>query len=648
MPVIISGRSLHASSLFLFFIFIGVYGLSYSGVPITDDEQLFASAAISLAQNNDLRAQQLTGNERLHGIYRGVGPLHPIIGALVLRLNPISSLGNVQLLFLLPSLYTALTGILLFRLVLILGYPLRLAVLGSLFFGLSTMAWPYSKAFFREPLAMLLLMVIWISFEIIISDKKDDLTKLLGITGFCLALAGLLLTKIQLAVVLPIFIWIGLRSSKPNIKALKRYRYLLAGWLVIFFISILLIKFILDHNLPFDINGRLSISFLEFAYMRLISIPHSSFWSAIVGAMFSTGKGFFWYSPVTILAIFSIFSLIRWHKREVYLPWLIFLSILIVQALAYDGNWWNITWSTRFLLPVLPMMVVAGLPFLEQLLYSDNRFFRLFPFILFSLGVLIQLSAVLISDITYLTRLYQKYGSVYPKPFLWGLGTIPPIGHLGMILDGINWDLVLWRVFNQRPAVVLIAGVTLLGTSMVGIIGLWHSLRGRSPKIRSITAIILVCLVLIIDSSLLLKTAQEDYRYYAIREDFTLTNAWISENAKPGDAILVDSYLEPLWYYFWNFGESESLIYSLPYQDSQIRSALEDYPKDSSNPNIYQTLIDQHERIWLVCENRCSSRETSQIQLAMSLIYKRELFFFDPRTGSQTDLILYDIQERDT
>lgn len=646
-----SGKNRQAIGLFIFFIFIGIYGLSYSGIAVTDDEQLFASAAISLSRNGELRAPQLSGNDRLEGEYKSVGPLHPAIGALLLRLNLFRNAGSVQLLFLLPLLYTALTGILILRLAMFTGYSLQTGVFAALAFGLSTIAWPYAKTYFREPLSMLLLMVVWLSFEIIIAINTENHSKLIGFAVFCLALVGLLLTKIQLIVAVPILALIGFRWLMSNHKTIMLPKHMWVGGTAIFLISLLMVHFLLNYILPVEINSRLSISFLEFGWRRILSSPHTAFWNAIVGATFSIGKGFFWYSPITILAFFSLigaFRWRRWRKRDVYLPWLIFIALLVTHALVYDEEWWNITWSTRFLLPVLPLMVVAGLPALDQLLSSDRRIFRLIPFALFAFGCLIQLSAVLISDITYLIQLYQKYGTVYPDPIIWGLGTTPVVGHIRMILEGTNWDLVLWRTYKEHPSAVVSAVFIIVSIGMSGIFGLWQSLYRKSYKLPPAIAISMSCVAVVLLGSILIQIAHEDTRYYSAREDFAHINEWINQNTRPGDAILVDAYLEPIWYYLWNFGETKLPIYSLPDHESQARTGLTSIPNKPSNDHLYQMLGNRHDRLWLVCENRCSTQVVSQMRETISAKFQKELFFTDTRSGSQTEIMLIEVQDGDS
>ena len=77
---------LAASAVFLFLL--GIYYFTFSGFPVSDDEQLFAAVSQSLAAGEGTQAPQLYGNYRLLGNFTGSGPLHVYIGAALLHLLP--------------------------------------------------------------------------------------------------------------------------------------------------------------------------------------------------------------------------------------------------------------------------------------------------------------------------------------------------------------------------------------------------------------------------------------------------------------------------------------------------------------------------------------------------------------------------------
>jgi hypothetical protein len=96
------------------FLFLwGIYSLSFSGFPVSDDEQMFAAVSQSISNGHGLEAPQLYGNNRLLGEYTGSGLLPVYLGAALLRLISNTGFGQVQALYLLSPIYTALTAALL-------------------------------------------------------------------------------------------------------------------------------------------------------------------------------------------------------------------------------------------------------------------------------------------------------------------------------------------------------------------------------------------------------------------------------------------------------------------------------------------------------------------------------------------------------
>ena len=171
----ISETVLISSILFLFFF--SFYLIGYGGVAVTDDEQLFSSAAISLASRGQLGADQISGNDRLDGSFSGVGPLHPIIAVLVLLITKTTSFGMVQALYLLMPVYTALSIVLFFNISRLEGYDIKIGLIGAIALGLSTIILPYSKTFFREPLAMMFLLSALLVFELITRQTNGEYKK---------------------------------------------------------------------------------------------------------------------------------------------------------------------------------------------------------------------------------------------------------------------------------------------------------------------------------------------------------------------------------------------------------------------------------------------------------------------------------------
>src|SRR5512143_4276 len=150
--------SVALAAAYVFLLAVAGYLLSFSGLPISDDEELYASAARNLAVTGRLSAEQLYGNARLAGSYHGVEPAFPAVASLWYRLFLHSGLGHLQTMYLLPIFCTALSAALIVIIACQLGFQVMVGAAAALLYGLSSTAWPYAKTLFREPLIALILL----------------------------------------------------------------------------------------------------------------------------------------------------------------------------------------------------------------------------------------------------------------------------------------------------------------------------------------------------------------------------------------------------------------------------------------------------------------------------------------------------------
>jgi hypothetical protein len=161
--------SIITSALCLFVLLAGIYSLSYSGAFKSGDEQLFVSGAVSLGGWGELSSGPVYA-ARAGLSY--VEPLNAWLGAALYRLAEWLRVGVVHTLFLTNIYVIALTALVVFGIVCRQGYSATIAALVALLFGLGTLAWPHSKLYFRDPLAMLFVALAWWSFERIFVLRK--------------------------------------------------------------------------------------------------------------------------------------------------------------------------------------------------------------------------------------------------------------------------------------------------------------------------------------------------------------------------------------------------------------------------------------------------------------------------------------------
>jgi len=261
----------------LFFMLLIGFLVFYTGIPGTDDEQLFASAAQSYSLTGRFTADQVYGNKRLQGYYSSIAPLHAWIGALTYRLAEKLHTGGLQCFFLLSPFYSACTGYLLAKIGQRRGFSQKSILYCIIIFGFGTLVFAYSKSYFREPLAMLLITTAYYELDGACTEQPGSLRYTLRVISALVFLVLAIWTKEFLITCVPGLIYCFVygmhkcsseslpRKSKVTDKSSK---YLL--------LVILLLIIILGALCLKDRSGRFSISYLSrlWTYFPLLNHAH--------------------------------------------------------------------------------------------------------------------------------------------------------------------------------------------------------------------------------------------------------------------------------------------------------------------------------------------------------------------------------------
>ena len=587
-------------SILIFCLLFSIYCLVYSGVPVTDDEQLFASAAINLGKFGRLSAGQMEGNARLDRDYHGVGILHPISAAPLASIAGELTLGRVQSLYLITPMFVAASAALVFLIAINAGFSGGTSVLACLAFGLTTIAFPYAKTFFREPLAMVLLLMNVLFIQKIINALKTRTPAFAAWAAFFLSMLGLLMTKLLMivyvpcaAVILAQKIVIYYKNYKIDLKkVLYSSAALLAGTLLVYYL--------LSSFLENQLENRLTFSFVWEMLNRIGRLPHDGIPAVIIGSLFSPGKGLFIYSPALILAFFSFKRSADkgWHAQD--LAWATLIGMIILQALIYNDKWWNITWGTRYLLPAVPLMILAGLPVMDAWRQGANRSGRFILYLLLILGFIIQIGAVLIDDPTYLAKLYDQFSSIFPDPLVWDIYYAPIQLTWKSLFEGEPINLASWRIFLLNRASVLALTLLIICMMSASIFALRRALTKKLTRKQRLLSIFVSIFIVLTIPGLLLTTYKTDPRHYYFRDDIRNAVADLEHQCSAEDIVLVDHYLSPAWYYLMNFGNLPVKWYSLP-----IPNEVEE---QEPVPDLVQKLLQEQNtekshRIWILSEN---------------------------------------------
>ena len=563
-----------------------VYLLSYSGRPISDDEQLFASVARNIVVLGNFSADQLYGNLRLLGSYHGVEPAFPLLVSLWYRLFQYSGFGDLQILYFLPILVTSFSAGFLAILAIQLCYSEKTGVISGLLFGLSSMAWPYAKTLFREPLISFMLLGGWIIFNYLRSLKPEfKVRKFFLSLCFLSTLLLLVSTKIIMIVVLLAYLFPGLIWSdfpyKKNI-----FLGVGAGCLI----GCLWIFGTLSST-DQDLYYRFTGGFLKDVYFSIKNRSYLGGIEALLAPLFSPWKGLFWYSPVCILAFVPLLNIKYRRIRLLILPFSVLAGLLAAQAVFYDRDWWTPTWGSRFLLPVVPLLIIVSFPFIHDLL--ENRKYLLIS-IVFASGFIIQLPAVIYNPAEYSAILSERLGNTYPEQIIWNVRSSPIITQWQM--RGVLFpDLLLWRVSGLVPfiekGVVVFVFLYLVFSLLITLQIYGASYIRTSSQYGYLTGTILGLLIL---TSFVLKIGRLDPIY--MDSEFKPICVYLKEHIKETDLLVLESYPSPLWNYLMNNECGQGTWYSLPLsEDVRLNPTA-----CSLVDNLFAKRIGSEKGVWLV------------------------------------------------
>ena len=620
------GLSIHTAAALLILL-LTLYGLSYSGRFSTDDEHILVSRSLGLAFEGGLNDDRVLGNDRIYAYHAlpaqqaspslEIEPIQSFLGAGLAHLALLIGSGRVQTLFLLNILATTLAAICVFAAVRVLDYPDKTALATALLFGLGTQAWPYTRTFFRDPLAMLFLAFAW-ACALKLNHPGSRRSRILAGLGVLLGLLLGVLSKNTVAVALPVIaillipFWKRLGTLE---KSLLKTRLTRPGFL-------LLIVITLTGLLVFLLTARGSLARFSFSYYKeillfFITSPHPHFLAALFGPLVSPGKSLFLYSPVLLLSVATLVQ----KRTEALAAWGYVLLLVLAQALFYDGIWWgNVNWGLRFLAPAIPLLTIASAPLIHRILHLSKGW--IYITLLGGLSALVQLIGISAP----LGEYYRSMMSLSPQASgtlgIWDPGYSALVWTAGRILSGGDWDLAALRV--GLTGLLIAAGlVTLVCLACL-------QLRSRpfwiTPLLFGFT-----CLGIL----LLPKGYAADTAYYPARSDFRAAQDDLQALADPADGLVISSYGSPAWYYWMNWAPADLAWVSLPYSlsgTSGLSAPIE---------AILAAASWDHERIWLLlpCDSPPSAALLSQkVQLA-SLELVAEQTYLD-RTCS-TSLLLY-------
>ncbi len=330
-------------------------------------------------------------------------------------------------------LVTLATALLLLRAGVMLGYKPVHSACVALLFGAGTMALAYTQTLFGEPLAALCLLA---AFVLILAHRTRRGYWRLGLAGCALGLTlGINYSYVLLMPFYGLFV-IGLNPRRWA----QNWRETLSAGVALGLPVIVCGLALLAYNAVR--YGSAFTSGYQFDAGEGFNYP---FGWGMFGQWLSPYRGLLWYNPPLLLALWGFIRLWK-HQRGVTA---FILVLALVQTAAYAA-WWSwhggIVWGARFLLPVLPLLMLGVLAGLE---FALRR--RLLLAVLIGVALAVQMLGTLIPYEAYYAVLYRDYGTWVPgglvsylaDEVLYTPGLSPLAGHMRLLLDGSAWQIAL-------------------------------------------------------------------------------------------------------------------------------------------------------------------------------------------------------------
>jgi hypothetical protein len=565
--------------------------LTYGGEFISTDEMYLFDATESLVRRGDL---QLNLTSSLRSIMLlDSEPMQVVAAApLFWVVERLPGVGMVHGLLVFNNLVTSATAALLFFYALALGYGPGAALALGLLFGLGTIAWPYSKTFFREPLLSFFLLLSAYALE------RWRRAFAAGAAGWgwlglgILAGAGALLTKAAALLALPALAILAMPKPGKATMWWPRLRRVL----VVLVLAGIGIAAVLLVAAP----SRYQIGDL-WERAKLAWLP-----DAVGGYLISPGKSLFVYSPALLLGLIGMVMLGRRRAwRYVLAPLVLVTCFVLGYAILRHAEWIGGTgWGPRYMVPLTAFLLLPALPVVHRLFTRAQAWTRVAATYLVLLSVGVQIVGTVVPVHSY-------------YPWIRG-GTAWDVGVWVLTQTHIFINLVLMRLFGERDVAWWNMGRDLSIPALCGLLmaltvgGMVYAWR-RALEARQVAALALAAATLtggIFTYALTRYTAADD-RYMVSEAQLHQMLDYLNQNAAPDDVIFLSNPRYQL--FFYNFNKRPGLhVVSLPNSPGEQPSPEQPPLVVSDNPEhlilkwIARTvnqLADQHDTLWLLVDS---------------------------------------------
>jgi hypothetical protein len=590
------GARTTAIAFCLFVCLFACYMLAYSGQLHTVDEVVRFAVTESIARRGQFDMNQIAWSQwalspaTRQGSFGLQGNVFSKKGiALSLLAVPIywiawmtHQVGLVQTTMLFNPLITALTGVVVLFYARRLGYAPGISLATALAFGLSTIAWVYSKFFLDEPLSALTLFLA--AYFLLRFRNKPHPTES-ALAGLSLGLA--VATKTTNLALVPIYVlylilppW-QTENEQPE-KSWKVWSVLLL------LVPVIIVCLLLGLYNLIRFGNPLTTGY-DFGAGETFSTP---LWLGLYGFLFSPYKSIFLYSPILLASLVSFPLFFKRHRREGWLLGLIVVAHLLLLAKWY--MWWGgFAWGPRFLVPLTPFLIVTLAPLVEGMLTRGSLGGKLALVALALLSTAVQVLGVSVNFVLYEVKLREIFPApeinpaLYDPPALYDFRYSPILGQMQLLSREYSDLAWLGPDWMDLPVLVLTLGLILLSAAVI----FWlmrqanKALEGRRVTILAVIGLVSVVAL----SGFSLRRYYRDPLQSGPNAGYMQALEHIEAHAQPGDGIVT---MTPYQYDFpMNHYRGRLPILGL----AQAEPPLED-----GMVRLLEGALSAHRQLWLV------------------------------------------------
>jgi hypothetical protein len=363
-------RNTLTGAVVVFGLLLTLYALTFNGLFTSIDELALYAKTENLVQEGSLETPQLA----FAAYHNPVGEEEPGFSLVAAPFywfsQQFSRLNNIHVVMLLNPLVTAATAALVYATTRALGYSQAGSAVGALAFGLTTLAWPYARTLYREPLAALgwslglLCLVLW---------RLRGRVALVAVGGIVLALT--LAVKATAIAGIPFIFLAGLKPIQGR-RRLGRLAIVvtIAAVALAFLFLVIVVR----------------------RYDSLVMLHAISRWTPMIGLkrtygqLLSPGKGLVFYMPVVMLVIPGLVSMGRRHRAVALAAALPVLTTAVAYS-SYNSWFGGQSWGPRFLVPAVPLLTLGIAPLWDS---ARKRWLRILFLVILILSMVIQLGVV--------------------------------------------------------------------------------------------------------------------------------------------------------------------------------------------------------------------------------------------------------------